>query len=143
MNNKTSIEKNELLIQQYFGEVWNKGKADLLDDLITPDYINHSSSVLNPLPGPAGLKPIVSAMRQAFPDLHYKIEDLIITEDRVIARVIMTGTHQGDFFGLGPTNRKIKVNQINIEYITDSKISEHWRLTDELCLMNQLGLIRK
>ena len=143
MNNKTSIEKNELLIQQYFNEVWNKGKIDLLDDLIAPNYINHSSSVPNPLPGPAGLRPIVYTMRQAFPDLHYKIEDLIITEDRVIARVIMTGTHQGDFFGLAPTNRKIKVNQINIEYITDSKISEHWRLTDELCLMDQLGLIKK
>ena len=139
---KNTIEKNTRIIQQYFNEVWNKGKLELLDQLIAPGYVNHSSSMPDTPPGPEGLKPIVIAMRKAFPDLHYEINDLVVTADRVIARVVMQGTHQGDFFGLPPTNKKISVSQINIEYIDDGKISEHWRLTDELSLMKQLGFVK-
>jgi steroid delta-isomerase-like uncharacterized protein len=137
------IQRNNWLITQYFEEVWNKGKVERLDDLLATDYVNHSSDVPNPLPGPEGLKPIVVAMRQAFPDLHYEIKDLVIASDRIVAMVLMKGTHEGDFFGLMPTNRRVKVNQVNFEYVTNGKISEHWRLTDELSLMKQLGLIAK
>src|ERR1044071_2874333 len=139
---KNTIEKNTRIIQQYFHEVWNKGKLELLDELIAPGYVNHSSSMPDMPPGPEGLKPIVIAMRKAFPDLHYEINDLVVTTDRVVARVIMQGTHQGDFFGLPATNKQVSVSQINIEYINNGKISEHWRLTDELSLMKQLGLIK-
>ena len=139
---KNTIEKNTRIIQQYFHEVWNKGKLELLDELIAPGYVNHSSSMPDMPPGPEGLKPIVIAMRKAFPDLHYEINDLVVTTDRVVARVIMQGTHQGDFFGLPATNKQVSVSQINIEYINNGKISEHWRLTDELSLMKQLGLVK-
>jgi len=140
MNTENRIQHNQQLIRDYFNEVWNKGNLDVLDDLLCPDYLNHSSSIPDSPPGPAGLKPIVTAMRMAFPDLHYAIQDLIITEDKVVARVKMTGTHTGDFFGIPPTNKSISVNQINIEYIENGRITEHWRITDENAMMSQLGL---
>ena len=135
------LERNRQIIEQYFYEVWNAGNLDKLEDLITPDYINHSPSTTNPEPGPTGLKPIIAAMRAAFPDLNYQIEDLVITEDKIVARVIMRGTQSGDFFGLPPTNKKVEVSQMNIEAIRDGKISQHWRVTDELKLMQQLGIV--
>ena len=140
MNTANPIYQNQLVIQDYFNEVWNKGNIELLDELLTPGYLNHSSSIPDGPPGPEGLKPIVTAMRNAFPDLHYTILDLVVTPDRVVARVRMNGTHLGDFFGIPPTNKKISVSQINIEYIEDGKIAEHWRITDELSMMKQLGL---
>ena len=140
MNTENLIQHNQQLIRDYFNEVWNKGNLDLLDELLSIDYLNHSSSIPDVPPGPAGLKPIVTTMRIAFPDLHYSIQDLIITETRIVARVKMTGTHTGDFFGIPPTNKKISVDQINIEYIKDGRISEHWRITDENTMMSQLGL---
>lgn len=140
MSKTDQIRHNQKLIQNYFHEVWNKGNIDLLDELLTPNYLNHSSSIPDSPPGPAGLKPIVKAMRIAFPDLHYAIQDLIVTDDRVVARVKMSGTHTGDFFGIPPTHKKIAVNQVNIEYIENGRISEHWRITDENTMMIQLGL---
>ncbi|MEP7375187.1 MAG: ester cyclase [Chitinophagaceae bacterium] len=142
MTNTDAIKRNSWLISQYFNEVWNKGKVELLDELIAPAYLNHSSSIAGAPPGPEGLQPIVIAMRKAFPDLCYEIKDLIITPDRIVARVVMTGTHQGDFFGLAPTGQKIKVDQVNIEYVTGGKITEHWRITDELSLMKQLEFVK-
>ncbi|MFC5410232.1 ester cyclase [Larkinella bovis] len=136
-----AIHHNQQLIETYFKAVWNEGDLDSLDNLLTADYRNHSASIPNPQPGPAGLKPIVAAMRHAFPDLQYTIQDLIVTPNNVVARVVMSGTQTGDFFGIPPTNRTVEVAQINIERIRDGKIAEHWRLTDELALMRQLGLI--
>jgi steroid delta-isomerase-like uncharacterized protein len=133
------IAHNEKLARRYFEEAWNRGDVAVLDEILAPDYVNHTPSTPNPPPGPAGLKPIILAMRRAFPDLHYAIKDVISTEDAVTIRVVMTGTHRGDLFGLAPTGRRVRVDQINIEHIRDGRIVAHWRVTDELKLMRQLG----
>lgn len=133
------LQANRRLIQRYFNEVWNEGKLDVLDELLTPDYINHSPGIPNPKPGPADLKPIVAAMRAGIPDLHYTILDLVVAEDKVTAFVRMTGTHRGDLFGMAPTDRSIDVRQMQIEWIRDGRICEHWRITDDLTLLRQLG----
>jgi len=139
---RSDVERNQRLGRRYFEEVWNQGKLDVLDELLAPTYINQTPSVPGPAPGPDGLRPIVAALRRAFPDLHYEIRDLIATEDSVVMRVIMTGTHRGDLFGLPATSRRVVVDQINIERIENGRIVEHWRVTDELSLMRQLGVVK-
>lgn len=132
---------NERLIVRYFEEVWNQGDLDVLDEIIAPDYINHSPGAPNPLPGPNGLKPIVESIRKAFSDLKYVIENMVISDDQVAVHTTMYGTHTGDFFGLAPTNKKINVHQMQIERISNNQIIEHWRVTDDLTMLRQLGQI--
>jgi steroid delta-isomerase-like uncharacterized protein len=137
-----SIEnQNQQIVKAYFNEAWNKGNVAALDHLLSTDYINHTPSTPNPPRGAKGLKPIVLAIRKGFPDLHYEIKELIVTKDRAVARVVMTGTNTGELFGMPPTGKKITVNQINIEKIVHGKIAEHWRVTDELSMMKQLGAL--
>jgi predicted ester cyclase len=136
------LDENKTLIETYFYRVWNNGELDLLDIIIDGHYINHSPGGLQtPPPGPEGLKSIIAAMRNGFPDLHYCINDLVITETRIVARVVMTATLLGELWGMQPNGKKIEVNQVNIEYIKNGEISEHWRLTDELTMMRQLDQI--
>lgn len=137
----TKKQQNERIAHLYFEEVWNKGKVDLLDSILTPDYINHTPSVPT-TPGPDGLKPIVTAIRKAFPDLSFTIQDVIATDDYVTIRTIMRGTQKDSLFGIPPTNKTIEVNQINIEKIQNGRIAEHWRVTDELTMMRQLGVVQ-
>ncbi len=127
------------LVKRYFEEVWNKGNLDVLDEIVSQDYINHNPGIANPASGPAGLKPIVAAIRKAFPDLNYIIQNMVVSDDQVAVHTIMQGTHSGDFFGISPTNKKIKVDQMQIERIANNKIVEHWRITDEITLLKQLG----
>lgn len=87
------------------------------------------------------MKPIVAAIRRAFPDLHYEIKDIVVNDSMAVARVVMTGTQLDSLFTLPPTGRKITVNQMNIEKVRNGKIVEHWRVTDELTLMRQLGFV--
>lgn len=139
-SSNADVARHTVLGRRYFEEVWNRGNVDALGELLAPNYVNHTPSTPNPPAGPQGLKPIVHAMRQAFPDLHYEIQDVIATPHSVAIRVIVTGTHRGDLFGVAPTGRTVNVDQINIEHIEQGRIVEHWRLTDELSLMRQLGV---
>jgi len=141
-NPMSEEDKNEQIIQTYFNEVWNKGHVDVLDELLSTAYINHTPSTPNPPKGAVGLKPIVLAIRKGFPDLHYEIKEIIATKDRVVARVVMTGTQSDTLFGIPPTGKRVEVNQINIEKIENGRIVEHWRVTDELAMMKQLGVVQ-
>lgn len=135
------LQANKRIIERYFEEVWNQGRVDVLDELLSDDYQNHSPGLPDPKPGPEGLKPIILMMREGIPDLHYAIEDLVVATDRVAAYVRMTGTHTGSFFGIAPTGKAIDVRQMQIEWIRDGRICQHWRITEDLKLMRQLGVI--
>lgn len=135
MNN--SIRRAAIL--RYFNEVWNAGRLDVLDELLTPDYLNHHPSTPDPERGPAGLKPIVAAMRAGVPDLHYDILDLVDDGERVAVYLQVTGTHSGELFGMPASGRAFNVRQMQIERFEGGRIAEHWRLTDELSLLRQLG----
>lgn len=133
--------RNEQIVRRYFDEAWGQGRLEVLDELLAADYVNHTPSTPDPPPGPGGLKPIISAFRQAFPDLRYEIEEVIATPDAVVARVWMSGTHLGPLFGQPASGKRVRVRQINIEHIAGGRIVAHWRVTDELSLMKQIGAI--
>ncbi len=136
-----SVEQTRRVIARYFEEVWNRGEVDALDELLTPDYVNHSPSIPDPRPGPVGLKPIVRAMREGIPDLRYEILDLVATGRKAAVYLRVTGTHQGPLFGIPATGRRIDICQMQVEWLRDGRICRHWRVTDELGLMRQLGVI--
>jgi len=136
--NQKLIEKNKKIITRYYDEVWNQGNLDVLDDILDPEYINHNPGLPNPIPGPDGLKPIVAAMRTGLPDLRFEINDMLLTPDKVAIRCTMHGTHTGELFGIPSTGKKVCINQMQIEYIKNGKIIEHWRVSDDL--MEQIGV---
>lgn len=136
------LRANRELVVRYFEEVWNQGRLEVLDELIADDYVNHSSSIPDPRPGPEDLKPIVAAMRRGIPDLHYEILDMVVAPDKVAVHVRMTGTHRGPLFGMPPSGGPIDVRQMQFEWIRRGRIIQHWRLTDELSLLRQTGQIQ-
>jgi steroid delta-isomerase-like uncharacterized protein len=141
IDNLDDVDDARRLITRYFEEVWNQGHLDTLDELLTPDYLNHSPSTPYPPRGPAGLKPIVAAMRDAVPDLHYDILDMVVAADKAAVFVRVTGTQTGPLFGLPASGKRIDVRQMQIEWIENGRIAQHWRITDELTLLRQLGAI--
>ncbi len=126
------------VIARYFDELFNAGRLELVDELLHPEYVNHSASPGLP-PGREGVRVVVRALREAFPDLCYTIEDTVVGDDAVAVRTTMRGTHRGDLFGLPPSGRRIEVAQMTIERFRDGKIVAHHRITDEATMMRQLG----
>ena len=91
--------------------------------------------------GPEGIKAVVSMFRGGMPDLKVVILDMIAEGDRVMVRYKIEGTHEGDLFGVPPTGRRISIESITVERVSEGKIREHWRVTDTLDMMQQLGAV--
>ena len=78
--------------------------------------------------------------RTAFPDRTDTIEQMIADGDMVGMQFRVTGTHQGNFFGIPATGRSIDIQEVAIMRLEDGKIVEGWFMADEVELLKQLGV---
>jgi steroid delta-isomerase-like uncharacterized protein len=136
-----SIAQNKAIMQRYFNEAWNQGNLSVLDEIVSADYLNHNPFVPGLPAGPEGLKPILAGFRAAFPDLHFTIDGQIAEEDKVVTRWTMRGTHQGEFMGIPATGKQVTAGGVQIERVAGGQIVEHWRQSDDMGLLQQLGVI--
>ncbi|MGH7601513.1 MAG: ester cyclase, partial [bacterium] len=79
--------------------------------------------------------------RTAFPDLQVTVEDIIAKGDKVWVYTTMRGTNKGEFMGMPATGKKIEVKGIDIVRFVNGKAVEHWGVSDDLTMMQQLGMI--
>jgi steroid delta-isomerase-like uncharacterized protein len=128
----------ETVIRRYYDELFNRGCVEIVAELLAEDYVNHSPGSPCLPRGRDGVTDVVRTLRLAFPDLHYRIEDLVVSDEAVAVRTTMTGTHRGDFYGLPPTGRSFQVEQMTIEHFVGDKIVAHHRVTDLQGLFAQL-----
>ena len=135
-----SAEESKAVMRRFW-EVWEQGDIDRLDELLAPDYVNHTLAAPNLPSGPEGVKEVVSMFHSAMPDLRVVVEDMIAEGDKVATRYALEGTHKGELFGATPTGRQLSIKSMTVERVPEGKIIEHWRVTDELDMMRQLGAI--
>jgi len=136
---QTLLEANKARVRRVFEEGLNQKKLDVFDELLAPNYVNHNMPA--PAPGPAGFKQVIQMFLTAFPDMHITIEDAFGEGDTVGSRGYFTGTHQGEFMGIPPTNKSVKVPYIDLWRTENSLFVENWVQMDMLGLMQQLGVI--
>jgi steroid delta-isomerase-like uncharacterized protein len=111
-----------------------------IDELVEPD-----ATIRTPLPGDATgaqvLKQVWSVLLRAFPDLQLDVKDLIGEDDKVVARIVVTGTHRGDYMGVEPTGKSIAYDEIFIFRFANGRVVETWGVVDVYAQMKQLGVI--
>jgi predicted ester cyclase len=90
---------------------------------------------------PSVIRDRAGEVREAFPDFHIEIEDMLVDGDKVVVRQTHTGTHRGTFAGVEPEGRRIETTQISILRLTDGKISEVWVNLDQLTMLRQIGAL--
>jgi len=121
-----------------FGEMVNTGQLDRLDEIITPDSVDH-----DPAPGqgrgPDGYRTFFTMMRTAFPDLHIEVKHMVADDENVCFAYTLTGTHRGEFMGFAPTGRTFSASAAQVGRYEGGKLAERWGSTDELGILRQLG----
>jgi predicted ester cyclase len=98
------------------------------------------------LHGYTGVEPGLESVRRyyagiwsVFPDARVIAEDWIETEDKVILRFTMVGTHAQPFLGVEATGLSVRLPGMTILRFEDQKCVERWSITDSLSLLAQLG----
>ena len=130
-----SLEENKAIVRRFI-EAYNKRNLDVFDDLLAPDYFDHTSQV-----GPEGLKQLMNMAFKAFPDFHETIEDIIAEGDKVWIRITFTGTHSAEWMGIAPTGKKITTEMVDIFRIVNGKLVEYRDVNNNLDFLKKLGLI--
>ena len=121
-------------------DAFNAGDQQALDAVVADAFVEHEITP-GVAPGKAGLKQFVATLHSAFPDVAFKVADIASEADKVWARVVVTGTQRGEFFGIPPTGRAIDIEVFDICRIVGGQITEHWGLSDQLGMMRQLGVL--
>ena len=79
-------DHNKQRVLQFFLEVLNDGRLELIDDLVAKDFIGRLTCVGAAITGPDGMRRFVSDRRAARPDVYLQVEDQIAEDDRVVTR---------------------------------------------------------
>lgn len=122
-------------------ELLSAGDIDGFGDLVAEDFVEHEQTP-GIEPTKEGVKQLFRMYTAAFPDLRMEAEDVLVSGDKVVARVRGTGTQQGEFMGMPATGKSVDVQLIDIIRFGDDGLAhEHWGVFDTLAMMQQLGAI--
>jgi steroid delta-isomerase-like uncharacterized protein len=121
--------------------LFNRGELDRVEEFVTPDFVNHEAWPGED-PGYEGFRLRLRRLRDAFPDFHMRVDQVIAEGDLVAYRATVTGTHRGEILGIPATNRSFSVQHMHFLRMRDCRASEHWATRDDLGMLRQLGVIR-
>ena len=137
-----SAKENTALIRRLFEEGINQNKPGVFDELLAPNFrVYGGPSELQTSPGPEGFRHGFEIFRKAFPDIHVTFEAEFTDGDYVFHRGYVTGTQTGEFQGIPPTGKKVKIYTLDIWHVANGQAVENWVQMDLLSLMQQLGVV--
>lgn len=129
-------EENKALARRSWELLEN---LDLMEEVYAADLVWHEPD--QEIQGLEEARQFVTMYKTAFPDLRATVEDVIAEGEKVVTRVTVRGTHQGEIAEFGaPTGKRVEIEDITIHRIEDGKIVEEWERYDNLSVMQQLGL---
>ncbi len=135
-----SIEANRLAMRR-FTEFINTADQNLGEQLIAEDAQFWVPGRPESMRGLAGYMNVLGMMRSGFSDVQWSLEEIIAEGDRIAARFTMRGTHDGTFFGVPATGRKIEVRAMNSYRLAGGKFVEEYGQPDLLGLLQQIGAV--
>lgn len=135
-----STEENKAIMRRWLEEATNAQQLEAVDEVFATAFVDHGALPDQP-PGPAGIKWFLSMIWSAFPDWRYSIEDMIAEGDKVVARVTVHGTHQGNFLGIPATGTPVTMTEIQIVRVAFGQIVDMWANVDLLGMLQQLGAV--
>ena len=133
-----STDANKAIIRDFFEQVWNQADEAAIDRFIAEDAAGNDPDFGI---GREGFKRQWRNWRAAFPDLHFEVEELVAEDDVVVSRWTLTGTHTGQFLGIPPTGRAIRVGGMSLDHLKDGLLVSGFDGWDNLGLRQQLGAI--
>jgi predicted ester cyclase len=134
-----TVEQNKAVVRRLFDEVYNAKKVDVIDELMSADFVDHDQAegMDN---GREGLKQFIGLVAVVFPDNRLTMDDVVAEGDKVVARWTSYNTHTGgEFFGIPPSGNKAVFTGTTIYRVVNGKIAELWYDADVMGLFAQLG----
>jgi predicted ester cyclase len=108
-------------------------------DKFDPHFTDHDPAAGQPA-GPGGMAWYWEQFGKSFSDVERDVIETIATPTHLITIMNLSGTHTGEWLGHPPTGRRFTVRNVQVLGFTGGKASDRWGSTDELGILQQLGL---
>ena len=109
-----------------------------IDTYMAEDFVEHEA-----VPGMGSTRDtprqMFTMMHAAFPDFAVEVHEMLQDGDKVVARITMGGTHQGEFMGVPASGNRVGVDAIDILQFRGDKCIAHWGVMDMAGMMEQMG----
>lgn len=128
---------NKAIYRRFCDDVLNGNNVERATQFLDPVVVSHSP-LPEQQPGADGFIASLTAMRAAFPDLNAVATHLVAEGEFVAARLQVSATHSGDFFGIRATGRRIHYEEQVFVRFAGGRIVEHWAVADGLSILQQL-----
>ena len=112
----------------------NAREFDVMDEFINDRVL---------LNGEPGTRDDVIAVQKydvdAVPDLHWKVDELLLDRDRVAVRAINTGTPAKEWLGVAPSGASFEIVEYAIYGVSDGRFAQMTAMRDSAELLRQLA----
>ena len=135
-NGSSLAAQNEAVVRRFYEEVFNQRREEVIDEIISPDYIDYGHNP--PGHGPKGARDDYRGVMAVSDDAHFDIEDIVAVEDTVAVRWTGHLTHTGPFAGVEPTGKKLTLPGMSFYKVRNGQILETRNQFDMLGFLEQL-----
>lgn len=136
-----SADANAATAKRVLDEAFSQGRAEILDEICSPDYVGHDPADPEDTRGIEAAKERTLMYKTAMSDLEVTADDIVASDDKVVIRWTARGTNDGELMGMPPTGKRLEITGISIDrFDADGKIAETWDQWDNAGFMQQLGI---
>lgn len=130
------------LSRRFVEEVFNKQNLDAADEMLAEDFTEHADVPPGVTPNKQGALEWFKTAYGMSSDMKAEIVDVIVSGDTIATHTRLRGTDTGGAIpGTPPTNKMFEIDSIDIVRVNDQgKFTDHWGITDQMSMMQQLGL---
>lgn len=136
-----SGKNHNLMLVHRMYEALNAQDLNAHDEYWTPDMIWHGPPGFGDIHGLDGFKQqVLKPFYSAFPDYHAKNDIEVADGDWIAATGFVTGTQRGDWMGLPPTGKSMRMRYSDFWLVRNGRLAENWVMIDTVDVMRQLGV---
>ena len=130
-----ALDANKAVVRRYF-DAFNGSRFAQLGEIVSATYGDRLEGQAS---GIDVLTKYLRGLKSSFPDIHWKIGQIVAEGDRVAVMNRITGTQKRDFAGIKASGRSIDIEAFQIYRIENGKLAEHWEVADFAKLQKQLS----
>ncbi len=132
---------NMKIIKHFYEYITSNNLIDELSDYIADSCIVRIGERIIPV-GIEDMKQHMIEVRKTYLDLKMTIIRQYTDGDTVISEFIMEGTHLGEWLGMKPTGKKLRMTGVDIDRLIDGKIVEHGGAVNTFEALFEEGIIK-
>jgi predicted ester cyclase len=136
----SSAQRSDRLARACFDAITVEDPARI-DELLARSFLSYD---VHGTRSRTALKRYHTDLRRSFADLRFDVHEnvgVLVEDDLVALRTIITGTHTGAYAGVAATGNAIQTSASHVFRVRDDQIVEHWSVLDTYRILVAIGAI--